>query len=89
MGLNNIERVRRELMDLPDHFGFADVLEDVKVSGSGNEAANQLKATVERLIFNAAENMEGKVNEFIETVIDRVSCIFRCLTFEFSNWCLW
>ncbi|KAK8747187.1 hypothetical protein OTU49_016671, partial [Cherax quadricarinatus] len=72
IGLNNIERVRRELTGLPSHFGFDSLLEDIKNTGSGNGAAAQLESTVERLIFNAAENMETKVNEFIETVIERM-----------------
>nr|XP_045609144.1 uncharacterized protein LOC123764950 isoform X2 [Procambarus clarkii] len=72
VGLNNIERVRQELTGLPGHFGFDAQLEEIRSSGSGNGAAAQLEATVERLIFSAAENMEAKVNEFIETVIDKM-----------------
>lgn len=73
MGLNNIERVRRELTGLPAHFGFDALLDEIKNSGSGDGAASQLGSTVERLIFSAAENMEAKVNAFIETVIEKVS----------------
>lgn len=59
---------------MPVHFGFEKLLEEVRQceSGSGAVAARQLEATVERLIFSAAENMESKVNEFVETVIDKV-----------------
>lgn len=72
VGLNNIERVRRELTGLPSHFGFEALLEDVRSAGSGSAAASQLKETVERLISSATENMEGKVNEFIEAVMEKV-----------------
>ncbi|XP_071540084.1 uncharacterized protein [Panulirus ornatus] len=72
VGLNNIERVRRELTRLPAHFGFDDLLLEIKNSGSGNGAASQLESTVKRLIFSAAENMEAKVNAFIETVIEKM-----------------
>lgn len=59
---------------MPVHFGFEKLLEEVRQgeSGSGVVAARQLETTVERLIFSAAENMESKVNEFVETVIDKV-----------------
>ncbi|XP_042873694.1 uncharacterized protein LOC122254194 [Penaeus japonicus] len=72
VGLNNIERVRRELTGLPSHFGFEALLEDVRSIGSGSAAALQLKDTVERLISSATENMEGKVNEFIEAVMEKM-----------------
>ncbi|XP_042236153.1 uncharacterized protein LOC121875623 isoform X2 [Homarus americanus] len=77
VGLNNIERVRRELTGLPGHFGFDVLLEDVRVTGSGIGAATQLESTVERLIYNAADNMENKVNEFIETVIENIRPTLR------------
>ncbi|KAK4314913.1 hypothetical protein Pmani_013827 [Petrolisthes manimaculis] len=74
VGLNSIERVREELTKLPEHFEFERLLEEVRQgeSGSGAVAARQLEATVERLIFSAAENMESKVNEFVETVIGKM-----------------
>ncbi|KAK7085594.1 hypothetical protein SK128_023661, partial [Halocaridina rubra] len=71
IGLNNIERIRRELTGLPGHFGFDTTLEKIRRSGSP-DAASQLEATVERLIMSATENMETKVNEFIETVIHKM-----------------
>ncbi|XP_068248829.1 protein unc-13 homolog 4B-like [Palaemon carinicauda] len=71
VGLNNIERVRRELTGLPGHFGFDATLDEIRKSINGEGSASQLEATVERLIVSATENMEAKVNEFIEAVIYR------------------
>ncbi|XP_069984908.1 uncharacterized protein [Penaeus vannamei] len=82
VGLNNIERVRRELTGLPSHFGFEALLEDVRSAGSGSAAASQLKETVERLISSATENMEGKVNEFIEAVMEKMKPTLEKAVYE-------
>lgn len=70
--MNNIERVRMEMVNLPTQFGFQELLQKIRAAGSGDSAADQLKDTVDRLIVNAVENMEGKVNEFIDTVLEKV-----------------
>lgn len=72
VGLNNIERVRTEMVNLPTQFGFQDLLQKIRAAGNGDSAAAQLEATVDRLIVNAAENMEQKVTEFIDTVLEKV-----------------
>ncbi|XP_050706717.1 protein unc-13 homolog 4B-like isoform X3 [Eriocheir sinensis] len=72
VGLNNIERVRMEMVNLPTQFGFQELLLKIRAVGSGDSAAAQLEATVDRLIVNAVENMEGKVNEFINTVLEKM-----------------
>ncbi|XP_076028959.1 uncharacterized protein LOC143017862 isoform X3 [Oratosquilla oratoria] len=71
-GLNNIERVRNELTCLPSHFGQEDLLERLRQLPNGEVAAGQHEATVNALIVHAAENMEAKVVEFIETVISKL-----------------
>ena len=73
IGLNNIERVRTEMVNLPTQFGFHELLQKIRTSDNGGSAAAQLEATVERLIINAADNMEAKVNEFIDAMLDKVS----------------
>lgn len=61
------------MVKLPTQFGFQDLLQKIRATDNGDSAAAQLEATVDRLISNAAENMEAKVNEFIDTVLDKVS----------------
>lgn len=72
VGLNNIERVRTEMVNLPTQFGFQELLQKIRASGSGDSAASQLEATVDRVIVNEAENMEAKVYEFIDTVLEKM-----------------
>lgn len=64
-----------EMVNLPTQFGFQELLQKIRAAGSGDSAADQLKDTVDRLIVNAVENMEGKVNEFIDTVLEKVRCV--------------
>lgn len=62
------------MVKLPTQFGFNELLQKIRESDSGGEsAASQLDATVDRLIVNAAENTEAKVNEFIDTMLEKVS----------------
>lgn len=62
------------MVKLTTQFGFNELLQKIRESDSGGEsAADQLNATVDRLIANAAENTEAKLNEFINTVLDKVS----------------
>ncbi|KAG0727778.1 Protein unc-13 4B [Chionoecetes opilio] len=72
IGLNNIERVRTELVNLPTQFGFHELLQKIRESDNGDAAAAQLEPTVDRLIANATENMEAKVTEFIDTVVEKM-----------------
>ena len=91
VGLNNIERVRSELVRLPALFHVDDLLYNISTRGyGGDEASGQIKATVEKLISSATENMEAKVVEFTETVVNKVSnltCSLLVKMFFFSNYC--
>lgn len=72
-----------EMVNLPTQFGFQELLQKIRAAGSGDSAAAQLEATVDRLINNAVENMEAKVNEFIDTVMEKVSWVtFPILVFS-------
>lgn len=41
-------------------------------TNEGTNAADQFRGTFQRLISSAMENMDGKVTEFVETVVDKV-----------------
>ena len=41
-------------------------------TNKGTNAADQFRGTFQRLISSAMENMDGKVTEFVETVVDKV-----------------
>lgn len=77
-GLNNIERVRDELTRLPEVFGVRTLIEKVRSSQTGGEdASTRFSNTVKSLVEHSSEDMEGKVVEFIEAVIEKV--LFKLL----------
>jgi hypothetical protein len=80
IGLNNIERVREEVAKLPEVFRVSDLLETISKgtpdstnSEANRAAAEQFKGTFQRLISSAMENMETKLTEFVDSVVDKVS----------------
>ncbi|XP_018028039.2 protein unc-13 homolog 4B [Hyalella azteca] len=82
IGLNNIERVRDEVAKLPEVFRVSDLLETISKgtpdstnSEANRAAAEQFKGTFQRLISSAMENMETKLTEFVDSVVDKVSGI--------------
>ncbi|CAL4066916.1 unnamed protein product, partial [Meganyctiphanes norvegica] len=73
VGLNNIEKVRRELTSLPELFGLEIVVEKIRIKTGEDNASNQLEATVHRIIQSSAENMEAKIQEFMELVLEKIT----------------
>lgn len=60
------------MVNMPTQFGFQDLFQKIRAAGKGDSAAAQLDATVNRIILNAADDMETKVDEFIGTVMEKV-----------------
>ncbi|KAF2354555.1 C2 domain [Trinorchestia longiramus] len=82
IGLNNIERVKDEVAKLPDYFRVSDLLDTIAKGSPESQnkdgdlaAAEQFKGTFQRLISSSLDNMETKVTEFVDAVVDKVSGI--------------
>lgn len=72
--MNNIERIRDELTRMPEKFNVRSLIGTVKNSQTGGEEASErFKTNINTLIEISSENMETKVTEFIEAVIEKVN----------------